>query len=113
MAVSLSLTAVANGWLEYPIDQNAGHVRQISRAACHRFYRPCAICDLGSGNRNGMRQSKHVDGDMALDARHLFVGIVAFLFRTIAVLHALRTDNDEAHRSVPSLFAASLANLIF
>lgn len=50
---------------------------------------------------------------MALDAGHLFARVIAFLFRTIGVLHTLRVDDDEARRGVPPLFASGLANLIF
>ena len=64
-------------------------------------------------HRNGMRQPQGINSDMALDARHLLAGVIAFLVSRVRILHTLRVHNQERAASVAPLFLSGRANLIF
>lgn len=95
------------------IHQHAGDVLQVGGAPRNRRQGSGPIRHIRRRHRDRMRQPEHVYGNMALDARDLFTGIIAFLLGTLGGLHTLRVEDDKARRGVPPLFAAGLANLIF
>ena len=95
------------------IGQNALNSLQISGAAPECLQCPLAVGDVGSRYGNGVRQTLGINGDMPLDARNLFAGIVAFLAGAIGVLDALRVDDQKARRGFAPLSCTGRANHIF
>ena len=60
-----------------------------------------------------MGKTLRVHGNMTLDSRDLFTGVIAFVLCTVAILHALRVDDQKACRGASPQFLAGRANLIF
>ena len=50
---------------------------------------------------------------MSLDTRDLLTCVIAFVFCTIRIFHALRINDAKARFDVAPLFGSNLANLIF
>lgn len=61
------------------VGQDALNGLQISRTAAQSLQRPLAVGHVGGRYGDSMRQTLGIDGNMALNARNLFAGVVAFL----------------------------------
>jgi len=48
-----------------------------------------AVCNIGTGNMNGMGQSKNIHNDVQLDARYLLTCIISLFLSGIGILYAL------------------------
>ena len=95
------------------IHQHALHQLQIWLAPVDCSQRAIAVCHIGCGHGDGVRQALRVHRDMPLDAGNFFARVVALLFGAVGVLHALRINNDEAGCGVAPQFLAGLANRFF
>ena len=92
------------------IDEDAGDLLEIVRAAVERGQGTLAVGHLGCRDGHRMRQALRIHRDGALDAGDLLAGVIALLAGGIGVLHALRVHDQEAGRGAASLSGAVLAN---
>ena len=92
------------------IDQDAFNQLQIRLRTVHGPQCAVTVRHIGRGHGKGVRQALRVHRDVALDAGDLLAGVIAFFFRRVGVLHALRVNNDEAGLRVAPQFLAGLAN---
>ena len=92
------------------VDENAGDLLEVVRAAIKRGQGALVVGDLGCGDGHRMRQASRVHRDVALDAGDLLARVLAFLAGGIGVLHALRVHDQEAGPATAPLSGAGLAN---
>lgn len=71
------------------------------------------VGDIRGDSGNGVRQVLGIDRNVALDSRDFLARVVAFLSGSIAVLDALRVDDQEARRRFAPLSGTGRANHIF
>ena len=95
------------------VDQHTPYLGEVVSAAVEGRQSAIAVRNLGRRDGNRMRQTLRIDRDVALDTRNLLARIVALLPGRIGVLHALRINDQEAGRGVPSLSGAVPANRFF
>lgn len=95
------------------IGQDALNGLQIRRTTAQRQQCSFTVRYLSRCDGNGVGQALGINGNVALDSRNLFAGVVALLAGTIGVLHALRVDDQKARRGFAPLFCTSRANHIF
>jgi|APLak6261659701_1056019.scaffolds.fasta_scaffold17951_1 hypothetical protein len=85
----------------------------MRRMLFYRVQGPLPVRDISRGDCDGMGQSLGIDDKVALDAGHLFAGIITSVAGAIGILDALRVNDAETRLGVAPLFAAGRANLIF
>ena len=95
------------------IHQHAFDAPEIRLAAVEGLQGTAPVRSLCGGYGDGMGQALRVNGDMTFDAGDLLARVIALLFGTVAVLYALRINDQEAGRAVAPLFLAGLANGFF
>lgn len=95
------------------IRQNAFHRLQIVCATLKSHHRSFPITDFRRRDRHSMRESLRIHSQMTLDPRDFLACVVTLAVRGIAILHALRVDDQKAWRDVPLQFRAGRANPIF
>ncbi len=95
------------------VDQHACDMLQVAGAAVECGQSAIAVGHFRCCDGDGMRQSRRIHCDMALDAGNLLARVVALLTGGVGVLHALCINDQEAGRATASLFGAVLANRFF
>ena len=95
------------------VHQHAPDLGKVASVAVEGLQSAIAVRYHGRRDGNRVRQTLHIDGDVALDTRDLLARIVALLPGRAGVLHALRVNDQEAGGGAPPLSGAVLANRFF
>ena len=92
------------------VGEHVRHARQCVLMEGEALDGAFPVGDVGGRDMDEMRQPLRVHADMPLDSRYFLSSVVAFVFRRVRILHALRVNDQKACLLVPPKVLSDLAN---